>query len=84
MQWNPHACKLVQQMPGRLEHHVKNPFSKLVQQMPGRLEHHAKNPFSKLVQQMPGRLEHHAKNPFSMQSTVEASEKLSISLRTAA
>ena len=33
---------------------------------------------------MPGRLEHHAKNPFSMQSTVEASEKLSISLRTAA
>ena len=46
MQWNPHACKLVQQMPGRLEHH--------------------------------------AKNPFSMQSTVEASEKLSISLSTAA
>ena len=38
----------------------------------------------KLVQQMPGRLEHHAKNPFSMQSTVEASEKLSISLRTVA
>ena len=55
-------------------------------------KHYAKKPFSmqwnphpcKLVQQMPGRLEHHAKNPFSMQSTVGASEKLSISLRTAA